>query len=139
MKENPQAVPISVTDELRAQLLDRIKATSLASVARAAEMPPSALNKFLSGAPLPNSRRTRLSQWLRETEQWADERATACMRCVMELVAEIPDRHQMKAVGAVLEALRAEFKPPVASAPLWLSRLVAAHDTAQQRQTDADE
>lgn len=130
---------IPVTDELRAQLLDRIKATSLTSVARAVEMSPSALNKFLSGGPLPNPRRTKLSRWLRETEQWADERATACVRCVMELVSELPERHQMKAIRAVLEALRAEFKPPVPSAPLWLSRLVAAHDNAQQRQTDADE
>jgi hypothetical protein len=122
-----------VTDKLRAQLLDRIKSISLNSVARAVEMSPSGLDKFLSGGPLPNPRRNKLTRWLRETERTADVRTIACVRSVMELVADLPDGRKMPAVRAVLEALRAEFKPGVAGVPLWLARLVAAYENPQPR------
>jgi hypothetical protein len=120
-----------VTNDLRAQLLERINSTSLHSVARAVEMSPSALDRFTSGGPLPNSRRSKLSRWLRETERTADERTTACLRSVMELVADMPDGRKMPAVRAVLEALRAEFKPGVAGVPLWLARLIAGYENPQ--------
>jgi hypothetical protein len=44
----------------------------------------------------------------------------------MELVADLPDGRKMPAIRAVLEALRAEFKPGVAGVPLWLHRLLDA-------------
>lgn len=115
-----------MTNHLRALLLERIKSTSLHAVARAVEMSPRALAEYLSGRPLPNSRHTTLSRWLRETERAADERTTACVRSVMELVADLPDRRKMPAVRGVLEALRAEFKPGVAGVPLWLDRILDA-------------
>jgi hypothetical protein len=44
----------------------------------------------------------------------------------MELVADLPDRRKMRAIRAVLDALRAEFKPGVAGVPLWLDRFLDA-------------
>jgi hypothetical protein len=49
----------------------------------------------------------------------------------MELVADLPDARKMPAIRAVLEALRAEFKPGVAALPLWLDRFLDASGNSQ--------
>ena len=89
-------------------------------------MSPRSLAKLMNGGPILNTRRTRLSRWLRETERVAEERGAACSQSVLVLVADLPDRRKMPAIRAMLGALRAEFKPGVAGVPLWLERFLSA-------------
>jgi hypothetical protein len=115
-------------DRLREDARERVARMSLSYVANEVEMSPETLRVFLSGGAIAFKRRTRLARWLDETRRVADERAARCVEMVLEVVSDLEERRRMKAVSAVLTALREQYKQGVGAAPLWLLTLIESLD-----------
>lgn len=103
---------------LREKARERVERTSLWHVASSAGMGPDTLRRFLAEGPIASRRRTRLARWLRETQRIADARAEACVAMVLEVVSDLDEPRRMKAVRAVMAALREQFKQGVGAAAL---------------------
>lgn len=131
MSRRPTDALHSRIDRLREEARERVERTSLIHVAHAGDMGPDTLRRFLAGATIPPRPLSKLERWLSETRRLADERAARCVGMVLEVVADLPDRRKMKAVRAVLDTLRAQFKQGVGAPPLWLQLVIETLDVKE--------
>ena len=126
--------------ELRELAAGRVQRQTLHAIAAAAEMDSGTLREFLNGGPITTKARSKLSRWLRLTQRHANERATSCVKMIQEVVADLPERHQPKAVRNVLSALHTSFKHGIGNVPLWLQLVLEtldAKDTPEDACADA--
>ena len=118
--ESKAAIRSRSLGELRELAAGRVQRQSVHAVAVAAEMAPESLRGFLNGGPITTRARGKLSRWLRHSQRHANERATTCVKMIQEVVADLPERHQPKAVRTVLSALQTSFRHGIGNVPLWL-------------------
>jgi AcrR family transcriptional regulator len=118
--------PAPSLDRLREQVRARVNATSLKHVARAVGMSPGALERFLNRGPIVGRSRSNLFHWLTRTEAQADADAAACAQLIHALVAHMAPDAQIRAAGAIVDALLKEHeRSNPGGVPLWLERLAA--------------